>query len=168
MPHPPSLVQRPSAGPFDQRSLQWVPRRISKGPNKDKLVQEAYIPADRCEDFLQGLGCCWQSRLLAQQCKPTLSLLQAKVTEARLSTGSPKERRMRLAPSNGLRSTPFWFRTHTTAAMALKTSEVACQKRLRKRTGQQTAESPRRTEGSHASVGACSSSPSANCMITVK
>ncbi|KAL3141408.1 hypothetical protein ABBQ32_004980 [Trebouxia sp. C0010 RCD-2024] len=54
MSHSPSLVQRPSAGPFDKTDLQWVPRRISKGANKDQLVQKAYILADRCDDFLQG------------------------------------------------------------------------------------------------------------------
>ncbi|KAL3160739.1 hypothetical protein ABBQ32_010649 [Trebouxia sp. C0010 RCD-2024] len=54
MSHPPPLGQRPPAGLFDKTDLQWVPRRISKGANKDQLVQEAYILADRCDYLLQG------------------------------------------------------------------------------------------------------------------
>ena len=49
---------------------------------------------------------------------------------------------MRLAPSNGLSLTPSCFSTHATAAMVLKTSELACQKHSRNRISRQTAESP--------------------------
>ena len=115
---------------------------VSAG-NKDKAVQITYVPADRCADLLQGrVWVADGSRFACTAVQLNFGHLQANVTEAKPSAVSPKRRRMRLAPSNGLSLTPSCFSTHATATMVLKTSELACQKHSRNRISRQTAESP--------------------------
>ena len=48
------ILQTPPDGIFDRSDLQWRERRITVGTNQGASVQEAYIPADRVEDFTAG------------------------------------------------------------------------------------------------------------------
>ena len=49
-----TIVQTPPGGIFDRSDLQWRERRVTVGTNQGASVQEAYIPADRVEDFIAG------------------------------------------------------------------------------------------------------------------
>ncbi|DBB04165.1 TPA: hypothetical protein ACH3X1_013209 [Trebouxia sp. C0004] len=49
-------LQHPPKGTFDTSDLQWHSRLVTVGVNKGATVQEVYIPADRLEDFIDGLS----------------------------------------------------------------------------------------------------------------
>ena len=50
----PLTVQSPAHGVFEYTALQWSDRPVQQGPNKGKLVKEAYIHTTRVPDLIQG------------------------------------------------------------------------------------------------------------------
>lgn len=48
-------VQTPEQGSFDFTALQWTDKVITKGKNKGKFDQEAYIKTERVQDFIHGV-----------------------------------------------------------------------------------------------------------------
>ena len=61
MAYVPFVVQRPPAGPFNKHDLQWESRQVTQGKHKGKLLQEAHIPVDRVDDFINGTQLCFYS-----------------------------------------------------------------------------------------------------------
>ena len=48
------ILQTTPDGIFDRNDLQWSDRRITAGSTEEAYLPEAYIPADRREDFFAG------------------------------------------------------------------------------------------------------------------
>lgn len=50
----PLTVQSPAHGAFEYTALQWSDRPVQQGPNKGKVVKEAYIHTSGVPDLIPG------------------------------------------------------------------------------------------------------------------